>query len=88
MAAFAFKVFRGETKVMIKSVLKAASCAAALAMLAGGAFAADSLKQSTDWQTSGHDLGGQRYSPLTQITQNNVARLQPAWSIHLTMSPV
>jgi quinoprotein glucose dehydrogenase len=83
MAAFALKLL-GETSVMMKSVLKVASCAAALAMLAGGAFAADPLERSTDWQTSGHDLGGQRYSPLTQITRENVARLQPAWSIHLT----
>lgn len=69
---------------MMKSVLKAASCMAALALLAGGAQAADPLKASTDWQTSGHDLGGQRYSPLTQITADNVDQLTPAWSIHLT----
>lgn len=69
---------------MLKSVLKATGCVTALAMLAGGAMASDALKQSTDWQTSGHDLGGQRYSPLTQVNAQNVAKLQPAWSIHLT----
>ncbi len=38
----------------------------------------------TDWETSGHDLGGQRYSPLTQINKDNVTGLQIAWSYHLT----
>ena len=59
---------------MGKLVLKAATCVAALALLAGGARAADPLKASTDWQTSGHDMGGQRYSPLTQITSKNVGK--------------
>ena len=30
----------------------------------------------TDWPVSGHDAGGQRYSPLTQINKSNVASLQ------------
>src|ERR1700753_2187474 len=51
----------------------------ALALLATAALAA-----GTDWTTSGHDLGGQRYSPLTGITKSNVANLQQAWSYHLT----
>ena len=33
----------------------------------------------TDWQTFGHDPGAMRYSPLTQINAENVARLVPAW---------
>ncbi|MEO8029864.1 MAG: PQQ-binding-like beta-propeller repeat protein [Gemmatimonadota bacterium] len=36
----------------------------------------------TDWPLHGHDLGGQRYSPLTSIDTTNVARLAPAWSYH------
>src|SRR6185503_18755308 len=36
--------------------------------------------QGTDWPTYGHDSGGMRYSPLTQIDASNVARLQPAWT--------
>jgi glucose dehydrogenase len=35
------------------------------------------------WTAFGHDLGAQRYSPLTQITPKNVARLQRAWTFHL-----
>ncbi len=33
-----------------------------------------------DWATFGHDPGGQRFSPLTQIDRSNVARLKVAWT--------
>ena len=33
-----------------------------------------------DWPGFGRDPGGQRYSPLTQITRENVASLQTAWT--------
>ncbi|MBU6269652.1 MAG: pyrroloquinoline quinone-dependent dehydrogenase [Sphingomonadales bacterium] len=36
-----------------------------------------------DWPTYGHDKGGQRHSPLTQITPANVASLVPAWVYHM-----
>ena len=39
--------------------------------------------QATDWPTYGHDRGGQRHSPLTQITPQNVAQLEVAWTYHL-----
>src|SRR2546430_1825986 len=32
-----------------------------------------------DWPSHDHDAGGQRFSPLKQITPANVATLQPAW---------
>jgi quinoprotein glucose dehydrogenase len=35
-----------------------------------------------DWPAYGHDAGGTRYSPLAQITRDNVARLKPAWEYH------
>ena len=63
----------------MKAVLKSAAAVTALALWATAATAA-----GTDWETSGHDLGGQRYSPLTQINKSNVAGLQIAWSYHLT----
>jgi quinoprotein glucose dehydrogenase len=63
----------------MKAVLKSAAAVTALALMATAASAA-----GTDWETSGHDLGGQRYSPLTQINKSNVAGLQIAWSYHLT----
>jgi quinoprotein glucose dehydrogenase len=63
----------------MKALLKSAAASAALALVAGVASAA-----GTDWPVSGHDAGGQRYSPLTQISKSNVANLQIAWSYHLT----
>src|SRR6516162_4467957 len=39
---------------------------------------------STEWPTYGHDSGGMRFSPLTQITAANVSQLHVAWVYHLT----
>src|ERR1700678_3686882 len=39
---------------------------------------------SKEWPTYGHDSGGMRYSPLTQITPANVSNLKLAWTYHLT----
>jgi quinoprotein glucose dehydrogenase len=36
-----------------------------------------------DWPTYGHDPGGQRHSPLADITPDNVAQLDVAWTYHL-----
>jgi len=33
-----------------------------------------------DWPYHDHDAGGQRFSPLKQITPANVATLQRAWT--------
>lgn len=38
-----------------------------------------------DWPVYGHDAGGARFSPLTQITRANVAKLQLAWTYHAGM---
>jgi len=38
---------------------------------------------SNEWPTYGHDPGGMRFSPLTQITPANVNQLKPAWMYHL-----
>jgi glucose dehydrogenase len=35
-----------------------------------------------DWPTYGHDPGGMRYSPLTQINSTNVQKLRRAWTYH------
>ena len=35
-----------------------------------------------DWPAYGRDPGGARFSPLTQITRDNVTRLQVAWTYH------
>ena len=38
---------------------------------------------SKEWPTYGHDPGGMRFSPLTQITPANVGQLQVAWVYHM-----
>jgi len=35
-----------------------------------------------DWPVYGRDAGGARFSPLTQITRDNVTRLTVAWTYH------
>lgn len=45
------------------------------------------LQAQKDWPVYGHDPGGMRYSPLTQINTKNVAKLQEAWTID-TEAPV
>lgn len=41
-----------------------------------------------DWPVYGHDAGGQRYSPLTQITPQNVTTLRRVWTLTSTPPPV
>jgi quinoprotein glucose dehydrogenase len=38
---------------------------------------------SKEWPTYGHDPGGMRFSPLTQITPQNVSQLKVAWVYHM-----
>lgn len=38
---------------------------------------------SREWPTYGHDPGGMRFSPLTQISPANVAGLKVAWVYHM-----
>lgn len=38
---------------------------------------------SREWPTYGHDPGGMRFSPLTEITPANVERLKVAWVYHM-----
>jgi glucose dehydrogenase len=40
----------------------------------------EAQRDTRNWLTYGRDYGNQRFSPLAQINQGNVARLQPAWS--------
>jgi len=41
------------------------------------------IPPAKEWTTYGHDAGGQRFSPLTQMTPANVARLKIAWTYHM-----
>jgi quinoprotein glucose dehydrogenase len=70
-------------------IVVAASVATALAYsnLVAQSGAARSAAASNEWPTYGHDSGGQRFSPLTQITPANVDRLQVAWVYHMRPAP-
>jgi quinoprotein glucose dehydrogenase len=59
-----------------------------LAILAGAVVAQTNKGQAVDaskeWPTYGHDPGGMRFSPLTEITPANVDKLKVAWVYHMT----
>ena len=56
----------------------------AITTLAGLCCGASAFAASPgDWPTYGHDAGGMRFSPLTQIGPGNVGQLQPAWAFHM-----
>ena len=52
--------------------------AATLFLLAAGAVLGGA--DGDDWPNYGHDKGGQRFSPLTQIDSRNVSSLKVAWT--------
>lgn len=55
-----------------------------VANVAGLGLAAAALADpAADWPTYGRDKGGQRHSPLAQITPANVAGLELAWTYHM-----
>ena len=49
-------------------------------MFALPAMAAD---RADEWPTHGHDAGNMRFSPLTQVTPQNVVKLEKAWTFHM-----
>ncbi len=46
-----------------------------------------SANPSTEWPTYGHDPGGMRFSPLTELTPANVGELKVAWVYHMRPAP-
>jgi glucose dehydrogenase len=52
-------------------------------LMIGIGLALPTIYGQTDWPTYGHDAGGQRYSPLTQINGSNVTGLTRAWTYHM-----
>ena len=55
---------------------------ASIALLAGLLGGGEALGQTVDWSTFNGDLKAQKYSPLAQITPENVSRLTVAWRTH------
>jgi quinoprotein glucose dehydrogenase len=73
---------RGKIITMSQRILSACALGASIAaLLAVGASAAPGAR--TDWPNYGNDRGAQRYSPLTQITPENVTSLKVAWTYHM-----
>jgi quinoprotein glucose dehydrogenase len=54
----------------------------ALTLAACGSAPVSDSGPAAEWPHYGNDLGGSRYSPLTEITRGNVGRLKPAWVYH------
>jgi quinoprotein glucose dehydrogenase len=48
----------------------------------GGKSSGPSHPPESDWPYYGHDAGGMRFSPLTEINRNNLAKLKVAWVFH------
>jgi alcohol dehydrogenase (cytochrome c) len=69
----------------------AVSCVCATAVVYVQSGAAAPAFSSTElvsppmagWPTNGGNLSNQRYSPLTEITRDNVARLKGVWRTRL-----
>ena len=64
-------------------VTAAAVVPAAVLNIGAQSNAAKPAAPSNEWPTYGHDPGGMRFSPLTQITPANVSQLQVAWVYHM-----
>jgi hypothetical protein len=56
------------------------SLLAVLSSGGGAERAAPSESSADDWPAYGRDPGGTRYSPLAQITRDNVTQLKVAWT--------
>jgi quinoprotein glucose dehydrogenase len=75
---------RVRTVRMIRAVLVAtAAVALGIGLLAQSSGTAANPATSKEWPTYGHDPGGMRFSPLTQVTPDNVGQLQVAWVYHM-----
>ncbi|MGH7289595.1 MAG: hypothetical protein ACREJT_00190, partial [Myxococcota bacterium] len=57
-------------------------CCALAAAACEKPVAVDYSGPTSDWPEYGHDKGGLRFAPLTQITPKNVGALQVKWTYH------
>jgi len=73
--------FTRRSRLLAGGAIVAAACVAVLAQ-PGRDQAIDASKE---WPTYGHDTGGMRFSPLTEITPANVDRLKVAWVYHMAI---
>src|SRR5438045_4650878 len=69
-------------KNRVKSLGVAALFPACMLLAWAAAPAPTNTFSSDSWPYYGHDAGGMRYSPLTQISRDNVSTLRVAWTFH------
>ena len=69
-------------KNRVKSLGVAALFPACMLLAWAAAPAPTNTFGSDSWPYYGHDAGGMRYSPLTQISRDNVSTLRVAWTFH------
>lgn len=74
-------------RILIVVATATVAGAFAYSNLAAQSGSARGATPSNEWPTYGHDPGGQRFSPLTQVTPANVDRLQVAWVYHMRPAP-
>ncbi len=74
---------RVRTVQLMRRVLTGAAAAALGIGVLAQSGAEPNPAASREWPTYGHDPGGMRFSPLTQITPANVGQLQVAWVYHM-----
>jgi quinoprotein glucose dehydrogenase len=67
---------KGITRIGVAGSM-ALTCASILAILMAASDPA-----ADGWSVYGHDPGGMRFSPLHQITRENVSRLRVVWTAH------
>ena len=60
-------------KILIATM---AVCSMSVGWLYAQSSASETYAASKEWPTYGHDSGGMRYSPLTEITPANVSTLE------------
>jgi quinoprotein glucose dehydrogenase len=77
-------------KRIIRCVWAAGALLGSVAMvnaIGSGRPAAAIGSSDTGWPMYGHDAGGMRHSPLTEITPANVARLTRVWKYETQLAP-
>lgn len=67
----------------MRAITNLVASVAVCGLMGTAALAQASAPAAGDWPTYGRDKGGQRHSPLTDITAANVAGLVPAWTYHM-----
>jgi quinoprotein glucose dehydrogenase len=73
-----------QTPIPMKHAARTACiCASVFVMVATvGAMGSSTNNSADDWPYYGHDAGGMRYSPLSQINRDNVSQLKVEWTFH------